>query len=593
MPLVAGAICFDGSWSAQKAGGSLAEGAARYPTLAVNPLFADERVALYSVERPEHEPRKVAARFEDGREFWIVGDVNYAVDRVVSRVQRELESKREVPGGLPGRWLGIEYSHQSHRVRIHTDRLGIGWLYLARVPGGWLFCSDFGALIGGLDHAPGVDYEVCLSELALGYAFDDRTVFEGVTLAPAGASFDLGETGLENVTKRRIEYGDALVGKTDAEKFEILDGLWDVTVERYFKSYSHPIISISGGFDSRHALAFFHKFGLEARYFTFGDPASEEVAKARSHCAKCGVTTQVYHFEQSNWDDWREAIQQVGNTGVVQWVGWARAWHEQLYQNGSSLVTGIFGGPWTGTHLGSSEPADGDWINRWVEWGAGDWLNSPLLRPEARQWMESSVRAGLEKAVSEATVAFPHQQAVHLDIYGRQRRWTAVQPALISRFLTPIPYLYSDEMMDFFTNLPFEDLCRQRLYLAYARSRFPDLFPPEAPAPSLLSRGVRKVGRITKAMISGGPEQQPARVIDHARMIEPNRDRIVELARRFAHIIDSIIDVERFCEGVGAFGSANTISSYEIIRCVNLFWLLALQEDHRVLEPAVSAPSSA
>ncbi len=203
------------------------------------------------------------------------------------------------------------------------------------------------------------------------------------------------------------------------------------------------------------------------------------------------------------------------------------------------------------------------------------------------------MRAGLEKSVSEATMAFPHQQAVHLDFYGRQRRWTAVQPALISRFLTPIPYLYSDEMMDFFTNLPFEDLCRQRLYLAYARSRFPGLFPPEVRAPSLLSRGIRKVGRITKSMISDVPEQQPPTVIDHARMIMPNRNRIVELARRFAHITDSIIDVERFCGEVASFGTANTISSYEIIRCVNLFWLLALLEDRRGSDPAISAPSSA
>ena len=58
-------------------------------------------------------------------------------------------------------------------------------------------------------------------------------------------------------------------------------------------------------------------------------------------------------------------------------------------------------------------------------------------------------------------------------------------------------------------------------------------------------------------------------------------------------VVDSIVDVVRFCEEVEAFGSANTISSYEIIRCVNLFWLLALQEDQRVSDPAIGVPSSA
>lgn len=68
--------------------------------------------------------------------------------------------------------------------------------------------------------------------------------------------------------------------------------------------------------------------------------------------------------------------------------------------------------------------------------------------------------------------------------------------------------------------------------------------------------------------------------IDHRPTIVANRDRIVNLARKVAPLVDEIIDVDMFCARVMEYGSSNNISPKEIVRAVNLFFLLELGYDH-------------
>jgi hypothetical protein len=182
-----------------------------------------------------------------------------------------------------------------------------------------------------------------------------------------------------------------------------------------------------------------------------------------------------------------------------------------------------------------------------------------------------------------ATHSLSHQQILQLDLYGRQRRWVATQPNLIQRRLTPVLLFYDRALIDFWSNLPPQDLLGQRLYREYAQTRFARLFPAgEDQRPQPLARAARRALRSARAVLTGRKPARRPPVIDHAQMIIPNRTHILALARRTWHLAEPILDmavfcmqIERYRQGMPSEGSA-VVSSGMLLRTTNLLLLLDL-----------------
>ena len=82
----------------------------------------------------------------------------------------------------------------------------------------------------------------------------------------------------------------------------------------------------------------------------------------------------------------------------------------------------------------------------------------------------------LQRLAGEAQTAFPHQSALHLDLFGRQRRMIASQTNTMARHLAPLPFFYTEQMVGFWSNVPWSDQADQQLYLAHARERYGEVF---------------------------------------------------------------------------------------------------------------------
>jgi len=584
MTILAGIISYSDAFSPKDKASKLARDTARYPTLTARPLYSNQWAALYVVERQDDNPQELSCSMDIDSKSWIIGDINYAPESILSPFKRQLDAGTAIPNGIPGRWLAVQINLRSKILRITSDRLGLGWLYIARIPNGYAFSGDFAALVEQLSKPLRVNYESCIQELALGYTLGDKTVFEEITLIPPGTVIELSQDGIRTVSKQAIEYGDRYAYLSDQQKFELFDDLYKSVVDRHFKPYEESLlVSISGGYDSRHALALLQKYSIQAKYFTFGDPASNEVQRAHLNCSRANTTTNVFTFQKGDWGEWRRCILQVGNTGITQMIGWSDSWHALLRKHGRYLVTGIFGGPLTGSHLGYDKTAGVDWFDYWLKRSTTDeWISSMLLRDEVRKHLKNLIHDHMKEMLQDVCFAFPYQQAMHFDLYSRQRRWTGAQPALMSRYLTPIIFLYDDDLFEFWINLSFEDLYLQRLYLAYARSRFPHLFPEnatppkEAPPPTLGNRMINKLRQLFKSYVLFEKQRPKPQPIDHDKIIIPNKANIINLAKAVAPVANDFIDVEKFCSEVQVYKNSNVISSYEIIRAVNLFQLLSL-----------------
>jgi len=579
MVMLAGAVTFDERHSSRALAESVARATASNGGLRERLLHSDDGVTLFAVGRHADSPVIEPIPMVDGRRRWVLGDVNY-LRAPAAHAGIETRSLDELwAAKIPGRWLGIEVGPSPGAVRFATDRFGLAWLYVAPVPDGYVFSSDFAAVAGAVGAALTVDGDTALLELALGYTPDERTLFKEIDLLPPGSVIKLNPSGMEVVASAPIRYGDRHAGLSTAGKFARLDEIYDGIVHNTAKALAADlVVSISAGYDSRYALAFLEKHDIHARLCTFGARESDEVQGAISVCKKVDRPTSLFTFEEADWAQWRNTIQQLGNTGMVQWSGWAGSWLEFLRGHGRFAVIGYLGDALTGKHLGRTHRSEADWLRFWEQWSTeGGWAESSLLTAGARKRLRDCLPARLSLAAERATTALPHQRALHLDLYGRQRRWVAAQPNLMSRFLTPFLFFYDGDLIDFWTNLPVEDMLQQKLYLSYAQSRFPRLFPRgEGQPPSLLQRAIRKAVRMSGAAASRPSHGTSRRVIDHDAIIIPNRQRILDLAERVSPLAAEIIDVAAFREQVRLYGQSSTVPSLHIMKAVNLFMVLDL-----------------
>ena len=301
-----------------------------------------------------------------------------------------------------------------------------------------------------------------------------------------------------------------------------------------------------------------------------------KVAAARGVAANTGTVTNLFTLKEAHWDAWRRGIEQSGNTGVIQWVGWVDEWLSTVAQNAPSLITGAGVNAFSCTRIKSQEAVNHNWIAELVQTLDLGWMGSPLLRSTWRAGLSQAIEDGHEEMLEGLAFAFPHHRMMEVNFLGRQKRTTAVQAQWIGNHMTPIMFLFAKDLVDFYVNLPIDDLRYARLYRAYARSRFSNLFPQGEESFSPAMRLVRRGGRFLGRMIGTRVKPKVINPINHARIVVPNKTRILELAKIVQPIIDPVLDVSNFCREVQRFGEEQTISSYQIIRAVNLFFLLQL-----------------
>ena len=452
------------------------------------------------------------------------------------------------------------------------------------MPGGVVFCSDFGALVEALGGPISIDFEAALFELCLGFLPAERTLYREISIAPPGAVLELGPHGIKEISRCHPAYGDRYAGASREKKFRRLDEIFD----HMFREIVKPgfddelVLSLSAGFDSRFCLAFFRKHGIEAEFSTFGHPDSNEVEGAQRLARLCGQSSDTFHFVESAWAAWRRSAQQLGMLGTVQWSGWAEAWFDFLRGHGRSVAIDYLGDHLSGKKLAYDE--GGDWLEAWMRSKMEDGFGAPspgveLFRPKARRFMEEGLADTLKSMLEGPGYGLPHRRALHLNLYGRQRRRVAAQPNLISRRLTPVVPLFCNDLMDFFMNVDQADLSAQSLYRAYGQDRFQELFSKDERRK--LSLGARVIGkgqRLSKWLLTGEADRARSIVINRDRMIYPNKGNIIRLARKVAPLFDEHLDMDAFCRGVGRFGQSNGLSSSAILTVANLCHLLDLYD---------------
>lgn len=559
-------------------------------------ILSEARAALWSIRRPEEAPRDIlAATSADGRErFWLAGEGVAAVDPIEPFSGTPDKTFDAYVATTEGDYLGVRLDPQG-RVLLRTDTWGLSWTHLRRVSDGIVFASDPSALCK-VDNRPDVDRESLLLELAVGFCPDERTIFEGIQVLPPGSIVTLDGDTIEVHGSERFNYGNEWFQASEEDKFERLDGLFRRMGERAIKLAGGPVtVSLSAGYDSRYALATLHQLGAVGKLLTFGDAASDEVVDAHHVATSLGTdraSWENFAIPETQWPEWTRMIQSLGNAGIVQWCGWAERWLEFVRARAPACAIGYLGDALSGKRLdvlhhsdGTArelDPEIGTWARRWIAWelDMGEWAQSPLLRPDARRDLLRAASIRFASLLKNASFAADHQQALHLNLVGRQRRWVGTQPALMSGRLRPLTFFVDREYRDFWRNVEVGDLLGQSLYLRYARSRHPNLFPPEASAASrLASRIFARATRTADTLLRrpAAPRRPPP--ISRAALLRPHYRRILETLDACSPRLNDIIDMVATQDALRAYAAGHDdprLTTAMLFRCINVMHLLAL-----------------
>jgi hypothetical protein len=481
---------------------------------------------------------------------------------------------------LDGYWLAFAYDKKDGSLEVVCDFLGVAWLYWSRVPGGVAFSSDFGALARCLPASPRLNDDACLLSLTLTYPVGGSTSYKDIRVVSPGWSLQF-RGG--RITEKRLslpEYGDRWAGASRVEKFDALDHALDASYQAWSSS-GIPVpwtVALSSGNDSRYALGLLLKHGQHPSCATFGLSGSADVNGAVAICHREQLRHDFFPTNrQTSWEAWSNAVQRLGAVSGFQYVaGWGHDWRRTLARLGGQVVLGYLGDALSGRHL--VDKHGGDWLANWEAWSLDEredrsWTGSDMLRPEARKRARAIVRAALLQECESVPFAFEHQRALHLDLFCRQSRATAAQVNFLTDEIPIAPLFYTRRMIGFWSNLSYEDLNRQTLYLDYARARYPKLFaPPRRPSVARRARGA-----LANLLVELSPSLKPYLTppeIDTRALIAQHLDRARMLIRNSGDAVGHIVDLDALNRWVDRFSTRESLNAQGLQRFWNLLLLV-------------------
>lgn len=542
--------------------------------LLLSKLYSSSNLVLYSQEYKHDKTQPTIIDVSSSEYIWVNELTNNINNKeLLKSILINYDWKE--PLEMEGLWNVLYFNEKSNVLKIATDWFGIAWMYVAEVHGGFVFSNNFGLISDLLSSALVANKFGIVSELFLGYVPDEQTIFKNITLIPAGSVIELSKKGFVTITERSFNYGNKYQSLSDEEKFEELDAHFTRIFEHHFKPFQHSmLLSLSGGYDSRFALALLDKAGIKTPCYTFGNIDSLEIERAIYYAEQVNLETTVFEIPEADWNVWGRCIKKLGNTGMLQWSGWAETWLNLLRDKGNSVLIGYYGDALSGKHLINNSKIN--WLDQWINWSKVDWAGSSLLSADVLSSANEIMKTGFRRLSKGVNFAYSHQEAMHYDFFGRQRRWVAAQPNLIGGFVSPVCYFCDPKLADFWMNLPFSDLEGQRLYLAYGNSRFPHLFDSKILGQEN-NKFSDKVTRKLKSLLFIQNKPQRPLPIDRHDIVIHNKENIISLAEHASSKVNNYINIPKFIDSVNTYevsGSKTNQNNIWIMRITNLLMLL-------------------
>ncbi|MBN2214152.1 MAG: hypothetical protein JW723_07900 [Bacteroidales bacterium] len=212
---------------------------------------------------------------------------------------------------LNGQYSACLFDNEKKTAWVIVDRYGTMPVYYAWSAGRLLFASEMKALIPGL-YKKEINYHSIADLFSFGHLFGNKSMFREVNLVSPGSYIEytykgIRETKYWDFPYHEEAYAPGRISKKENKRLqEELYNIMMKAVKRMNQEPDELLFPLSGGLDSRYAVAMYHKSGLQnMTAFTMGPEISEDQMYAKEVAAHLGI--DHYPFDITPVKTWENA----------------------------------------------------------------------------------------------------------------------------------------------------------------------------------------------------------------------------------------------------------------------------------------------
>ena len=195
-----------------------------------------------------------------------------------------------------GWFSGIVLDLREQKMMLFNDRYGLSRIYWHENEHGLYFASEAKSLLKVLPELRQVDLTSLGELFSCGATLQNRTLFSGISLLPAGSvwTFSPGQRVHKQAYFEK-ESWERQAPLGEAEFSERLEETWTRVLPRYFRGRQPMALSLTGGVDSRMILSWAPPSPGSLPCYTFGGPNRDcmDVKIARKVAKACQQPHQV------------------------------------------------------------------------------------------------------------------------------------------------------------------------------------------------------------------------------------------------------------------------------------------------------------
>jgi asparagine synthase (glutamine-hydrolysing) len=206
------------------------------------------------------------------------------------------EEDATFPANLNGWFHGLLVDQRRGTATLFNDRYGMHRVYYHQSEDAFYFAGEAKAILAVRPELRSLDPRGLGEFISCGCVLENRTLFEGIQLLPAGSAWSFHNGALETKALyfEQREWEDQSPLEPEAYYNEIRE-VFSRNIGRYFEGGQPVGVSLTGGLDSRLIMAWQRKQAKELPCYSFGGSYRDcqDVVIARRVAEACGQSHAV------------------------------------------------------------------------------------------------------------------------------------------------------------------------------------------------------------------------------------------------------------------------------------------------------------
>jgi asparagine synthase (glutamine-hydrolysing) len=208
----------------------------------------------------------------------------------------------QVLARLNGWFSGLFFDYRTHETTLFNDRYGLGRVYFNQSAPGFFFSSEAKSLLQIFPETRSLDESGLAEWFSCGCVLQNRTLFSGISLLPAGSAWTFSAEG----RLARKSYFNPSSWETQpllsADEYDArLKEIFPRVLGYYLNGDEPVAMSLTGGLDGRMIMSWAGRAGKALPCYTFNGPVRDcaDVKIARKVAKVCGQTHQTIPLESN------------------------------------------------------------------------------------------------------------------------------------------------------------------------------------------------------------------------------------------------------------------------------------------------------